>query len=231
MSEINPLLKLVQDINNENEAETNTSNKNENLDAEEQPKTKKVSKKKSEDKSSQKKKKKLLLDSPPDYKKNEPKSQLSTKSPDFKYLQTNISLLDEFKANPEWETRLVSWFSRLRPQFNNLTTGEDISLKGIITSIQNGEMPKSNDACNIQDVDQVLFFFERKLNQFEKSDLAWIFSSLIFTDRLLNQEMSECLSRLLSKIIKQINDLESKEDPLYPYLMTDAVLLQRFFHI
>lgn len=216
-------------IENQNEIEKNNSIENKFQNNSNQSKEKTQKNQKNKEKSTQKKKKKVLQDTLPDLISLEPPIQKQQKALDFKYLvPKNVFLLDDFKANADWEANLINWFARLRPRINQMVSGDEISLEKVIALIQKGEMPKSNEASF--ECEQILGYFERQ-DHYTKSDLAWIFSSLIFTDRLLNGAIVECLSNILTSIINQINSLQTKEDVLYPYLMTDATILQRFFHL
>lgn len=233
----NPLLKMFMKPDKKVIPETTLEERNENQKNDEIDDqkieinaNKQKQKKSKKDKEKPQKKKKVLQENLPDFQENEIPHP---KIPNYKYLvpKNGISIRNDLKANPEWTNNFFIWFAQLRTKIYQLANGDNVSLKHVIGLIQKGEMPKSNEACNVKDYIQILYYFERKTTDFTKVDLAWIFSALIFNDRLLNDDTVDSYSNVLTKLIVQINSLQNKEDPLYSYLMIDATLLQQFFHL
>ena len=224
MSNLNPLLQMfmkpdkkeipetpVEKNETQNQSQKNDINeiKDHNAEPSKMPKTTKTKKDKEKP---QNKKKKVLQDKLPDFEINDTPPQNKPRKSNFKYLspKNHVFMLDDFKASSEWEDNLFYWFTNLRMKIKHLTSGDTIALKSVIALIQKGEMPKSNEACNVQDVEEILFYFERQTTDFTKADLAWIFSALIFTDRLLNKGITDCLSNIMTKMIIQVNSLQTK---------------------
>ena len=186
------------------------------------------------------KKKKVILDYPPTLNNIEPIELQDEKPPDFNYLSPkenneNVEIKEELRPRKEWVENLISWFSHLRPsffQFSINDSNKEITLQSIIKQIEAGKMPTTHYACNVQEIDEIIFYFERKnKDKFTKSDLAWLFSALIFTDRLLSDDIASSLEKIATTVIHQINSINSVNDSLYPYLIVISSLLQKFFHL
>ncbi|OHT06929.1 hypothetical protein TRFO_24881 [Tritrichomonas foetus] len=174
------------------------------------------------------KKKKVQHDLPPDLEEKQ-----NQKEPTFNYVKPKGVILDtKFRSKKNWDNNLISWFAHLRPSFFQLSmkNQNDVSLQSILKNIEKGEMPKTNEACQILEVEQILFYFERQNKPFSVTDLAWIFSALIFIDRLISEDVSSCLENLVTKMVKQVNLLDSPSDHLYPKLMVNITLITKFFH-
>lgn len=183
-------------------------------------------------KSNPKKPKKVVQDHP---KIPEAAPQTTDQPPavlDFKYLKAeNISINENYKASPDWERNLILWFARLRPSIWKFENNGSSNIQNVINLIEADQMPQTDIVSNLYESERILFYFARKPNFFTKSNLAWIFSALLYLNRCINGEIVECLTYLLTKMIQQINSLPSVEHPLYPYLMTVATILQKFYHV
>ncbi len=61
-------------------------------------------------------------------------------------------------------------------------------------------------------------------------DLCWIFAALAKIDNLLTPDMGSSLQSLFTLINKQLSEINSLENELYPYLTVVYTLLARYFN-
>lgn len=147
---------------------------------------------------------------------------------DFKYLKGKTSLLE---VNNEWKKSLLKWFAHLRMNImNSCSCDKEITYKSVIRSIESGEDPKLDAFGVFDSISSVLEYFIRDQTIiFSKCELLWLFTCLIFIDRLVVDSIAEMLEKIEVRIENQIST-SNKSDELYPFLATCSVILTGFFH-
>lgn len=133
--------------------------------------------------------------------------------------------------NKEWCSKLCHWFVYFRSFMNQNSENDNRRcFDDIVKDIEVGKTPTTDDLYNLEIACKVLSYFEKKQAFLSKMDLCWIFAALAKIDNLLTPDMGSSLQSLFTLINKQLSEINSLENELYPYLTVVYTLLARYFN-
>lgn len=151
----------------------------------------------------------------------------------FKYISTTNgnNLKEELIPDKEWKEKFMMWFQYMRIYINVLgKSHEENNIDNLLKSIENGEPPVLSSVAGCDDICDLFGLFANYEIPYNKNDLMWIFTIAIYETRLAPDDSVASMQKILDKIVKQLNNLESKNDPLYSELMIPYMIITSFFH-